>query len=247
MWQTKEFADLIGVSVRTLHYYDEIGLLRPGHVDVQTGYRYYDEVSLERMQQILFYRELDFPLKTILRIVSLPSYDKQKALRDQKQFLKLKKERLERLICALEEAERGETINMSIFDNKELEAKREEYAKEAEARWGQTETYAENKKKTAAYSKEKWNQLQEGMSDLIRKFGVALTQGASPQDEEVQTLVQQWKDFISFNYYTCTNEILAGLGQMYVADERFMRNMDREQEGTAQFMSEAIKAYCEKE
>ena len=147
MWQAKEFADLTGVSVRTLHYYDEIGLLRPGHVDEQTGYRYYDEISLERMQQILFYRELDFPLKTILRIVSSPSYDKQKALRDQKQLLKLKKERLERLICALEEAERGEIIDMSIFDNKELEAKREEYAKEAEARWGEPRLTQKAKRK----------------------------------------------------------------------------------------------------
>lgn len=246
MWQAKEFADLIGVSVRTLHYYDEIGLLRPGYVDEQTGYRYYDEVSLERMQQILFYRELDFPLKTILRIVSSPSYDKQKALRDQKQLLKLKKERLERLICALEETERGETINMSIFDNKELEAKREEYAKEAEARWGRTEAYAESQRKTASYGKEKWNELQEGMTDLIREFGKAMVQGIKPQDAEAQTLVQQWKDFISANYYTCTNEILAGLGQMYVADERFTKNMNREQEGTAQFMADAIRIYCEK-
>ena len=245
MWQTKDFANLTGVSVRTLHYYDEIGLLRPSHVDEKTGYRYYDEASLERMQQILFYRELDFPLKTILRIVSAPDFDKQKSLRDQKQLLKLKKERLERLIHALEEAERGETINMSIFDNKELEAKREEYAKEAEARWGQTEAYAESQKKTAAYGKEKWSDLQEGMSDLIRKFGNAMTQGATPTDEEVQGLVQQWKDFISANYYTCTNEILAGLGQMYVADERFKQNMDREQEGTAQFIADAIKIYCE--
>ncbi len=246
MWQTKEFADLTGVSVRTLHYYDEIGLLQPGYVDAQTGYRYYDEVSLERMQQILFYRELDFSLKMILRILSSPSYDKQKALQDQKQLLKLKKERLERLIRALEEAERGETINMSIFDNKELEEKREEYAKEAEARWGQTEAYAENKKKTASYGKEKWNELQNEMDDLIRKFGIAMSQGIKPQDTEVQTLVQQWKDFISANYYTCTNEILAGLGQMYVADERFTKNMDREQEGTAQFVNKAIQEYCGK-
>ncbi len=245
-WQTKDFADLTGVSVRTLHYYDEIGLLQPGFVDEKSGYRFYDEKSLQRMQQILFYRELDFPLKTISRILSSPNYDKQKALQDQKRLLVMKKERLERLICALEEAERGETINMSVFDNKELEAKREEYAKEAEARWGATDAYKESQKKTAAYGKEKWSELQEGMSDLIRTFGAAMSQGRPPQDEAVQTLVQQWKDFISSNYYTCTNEILAGLGQMYVADERFKKNMDREQEGTAEFMAEAIRIYCER-
>ena len=95
--QIKEFADFTGVSVRTLHYYDEIGLLMPAFVDKTTGYRFYDENSLLRMQEILFYRELDFPLKSIGEILSSPNYDKSKALKEQKQLLTLKKERLERL------------------------------------------------------------------------------------------------------------------------------------------------------
>lgn len=107
--QIKEFAVLTGVSVRTLHYYDEIGLLKPSFVDEQNGYRFYDETSLERMQEILFYRELDFSLKSIGEILASPNYDKQKAFAEQKRLLTIKKERLERLIAALEQAEKEES------------------------------------------------------------------------------------------------------------------------------------------
>ena len=114
--QIKEFARLTGVSVRTLHYYDEIGLLAPGFVDAENGYRFYDEKSLERMQEILFYRELDFELKSIMKILSSKNYDKKKAISEQKKLLTLKKERLERLIIALEKAEKGETdMQVSTF------------------------------------------------------------------------------------------------------------------------------------
>lgn len=134
----REFANLTGVSVRTLHYYDEIGLLKPCTVDEQNGYRFYDENSLSRMQEILFYRELDFPLKEIIAILSSPDYDKQTALKEQKRLLTLKKERLERLISALDSALKGEKITMTAFDNSEYEAQRELYAKEAKEKWGKT-------------------------------------------------------------------------------------------------------------
>ncbi|MGN0610848.1 MAG: MerR family transcriptional regulator, partial [Ruminiclostridium sp.] len=112
----REFAKLTGVSVRTLHYYDEIGLLKPSFVDEQNGYRYYDENTLCRMQEILFYRELQFSLKEIRMILSSPDYDKQNTLKEQKHLLTLKKERLERLISALDGAMKGEKISMDIFD-----------------------------------------------------------------------------------------------------------------------------------
>ena len=112
----KEFADLVGVSVRTLHYYDDIGLLKPAEVDAQNGYRIYDENSLMRMQEILFFRELDFSLKRILALLSSPNYDKTAALTEQKQLLLLKKERLERVISALDAAVKGEIV-MDAFDN----------------------------------------------------------------------------------------------------------------------------------
>ena len=118
--QINEFAKLTGVSVRTLHYYDEIGLLKPAEVDMWTGYRFYDEDSLEKMQQIMFYRELDFSLKSIMKVLSSPDYDKEKALDEQKKLLILKKERLEKLISAIDSAKKGENI-MNAFDNTDFE------------------------------------------------------------------------------------------------------------------------------
>lgn len=240
----REFAKLTGVSVRTLHYYDEIGLLEPSFVDEQNGYRFYDSYSLARMQKILFYRELDFPLKEIRMILSSPDYDKQNALKEQKHLLTLKKERLERLISALESAEKGETVNMSVFDNSEFEAKREEYAKEARVKWGDTAAYKEFAEKTADYSAEELNQVNFAMNEKIAEFADCKRKGFAPDSPQTQVLVKNWQDFITENYYTCTKDILSGLGEMYVADERFRKNIDRYGDGTAQFMSDAIKAYC---
>lgn len=240
----REFAKLTGVSVRTLHYYDEIGLLKPSFVDEQNGYRYYDENTLCRMQEILFYRELQFSLKEIRMILSSPDYDKQNALKEQKHLLTLKKERLERLISALDGAMKGEKISMDIFDNSEFEAKREEYAKEAKEKWGGTAAYKESEVKTAGYSADKWNKVNSAMDELIAEFAECLRNGFAPDSKEAQELVKRWQDFITDNYYTCTKEILAGLAEMYVSDERFMKNIDRHGDGTARFMSDAIKVYC---
>ena len=144
--QIKEFAEFTGVSVRTLHYYDEIGLLTPAFVDRSTGYRFYDEQSLLRMQEILFYRELDFSLKSIGEILSAPNYDKTEALKEQKHLLILKKERLERLISAIDGAVRGENV-MTAFDNSEFE----KYKVEAQEKWGKTDAYKEHAERTKNY------------------------------------------------------------------------------------------------
>ena len=240
----REFAKLTGVSVRTLHFYDEIGLLKPSSVDEQNGYRFYDECSLTRMQEILFYRELDFPLKEIRMILSSPDYDKQNALKEQKRLLTLKKERLERLISALDGAMKGEIVNMNVFDNSEFEAKREEYAKEAKEKWGDTAAYKESAEKTADYSADRWEQINSVMNDKIAEFADCKRKGFAPDSKQAQALAKNWQDFITENYYTCTKEILASLGQMYVADQRFLKNIDRHGNGTARFMSDAIKAYC---
>ena len=240
----REFAKLTGVSVRTLHFYDEIGLLKPSSVDEQNGYRFYDECSLTRMQEILFYRELDFPLKEIRMILSSPDYDKQNALKEQKRLLTLKKERLERLISALDGAMKGEFVNMNVFDNSEFEAKREEYAKEAKEKWGDTAAYKESAEKTADYSADRWEQINSVMNDKIAEFADCKRKGFARDSKQAQALAKNWQDFITEYYYTCTKEILASLGEMYVADQRFLKNIDRHGNGTARFMSDAIKAYC---
>lgn len=239
----KEFAKLTGVSVRTLHYYDEIGLLKPAFIDEQNGYRDYDENSLGRMVEILFYRELDFPLKSILEILSSPDYDKAAAIRKQKELLTLKKERLERLISALDETEKGE-IPMNTFNNNEYEIARKQYADEVKQRWGDTDAYKESEQKTADYSADKWNDVNAGLNAVLAEFAVALKDGATSESETAQSLVKKLQQYITDNFYACTNEILAGLGQMYVADERFKSNIDKNGAGTAEFISEAIRIYC---
>lgn len=242
--QIKEFAELTGVSVRTLHYYDEIGLLKPSFVDEQNGYRFYDENSLERMQEILFYRELDFPLKSIAEILASPNYDKQKALVEQKRLLTLKKDRLERLIAALEQAEKGE-ITMGAFDNSEYETARQQYEDEAKQRWGDTNAYKQSQAKTAGYSKEKWNDVFAGMNGVFAEFAECKNCGESAHSETAQSLVKKLQDYITSNFYHCTDEILAGLGQMYVCDERFKNNIDKCGDGTAEFAAEAMAIFCQ--
>ena len=241
--QINEFAKLTGVSVRTLHYYDEIGLLKPAFVDIQNGYRFYDQNSLERMQEILFYRELDFELKSIRDILSSPDYDKQKALAEQRKLLELKKERLERIIDALDASQKGK-ITMTSFGNNEYEIARKQYETEAKQRWGETEAYKEHAEKTAKYTKNKWQAVNDGLMVIFTKFAECMKNGQTADSDDAQALVKELQNYITENYYTCTNQILAGLGKMYIADERFKTNIDKNGDGTAAFVSRAIEIYC---
>ena len=234
--QIKEFAQQIGVSVRTLHYYDEIGLLKPSEVDAQNGYRFYDERSLERMQEILFYRELDFSLKTIAQILSSPDYDKQQALTRQRKLLLAKKERLERLIDALGSMEKGEGF---MKPNNEYEDLKNKYAEEVRQRWGSTDAYKESQQRNTDFS-----QAASLLDAVFEEFAELDRSGISPDDEAAKIQVEKLQRCITDNFYTCTNEILAGLGQMYAADVRFKNNIDKHGEGTAEFVSHCIKSYC---
>lgn len=234
--QIKDFAEQIGVSVRTLHYYDEIGLLKPSDVDAQNGYRFYDEKSLERMQEILFYRELDFSLKTIMQILSSPDYDKQQALSRQRQLLIAKKERLEQLIVAIDNVEKGK----SFMKNNEYEKLKNKYAEEVKQRWGNTDAYKESESRNTDFSK------SAALLDAVfEEFAELNRSGISPDDEPAKVQVERLQQCITDNFYTCSGEILVGLGQMYVADERFKTNIDKHSEGTAEFVSACIKSYCE--
>ena len=234
--QIKEFAEQIGVSVRTLHYYDEIGLLKPSEVDAQNGYRFYDERSLERMQEILFYRELDFSLKTIAQILSSPDYDKQQALTWQRKLLFAKKERLERLIDALDSVEKGEGF---MKPNNEYEDLKNKYAEEVRQRWGSTDAYKESQQRNTDFS-----QAASLLDAVFEEFAELDRSGISPDDEAAKIQVERLQQCITDNFYTCKNEILAGLGQMYAADVRFKNNIDKHGEGTAEFVSQCIKSYC---
>jgi len=234
--QIKEFAELTGVSVRTLHYYDEIGLLKPSEVDVQTGYRFYDEKSLERMQEILFYRELDFSLKTISEILSSPDYDKQQALSRQRKLLLSKKERLEQLIMAIDSVEKGESFMKTKDDYEVLKT---QYAEEAKQRWGNTAAYKEFEQRHTDHS-----QAAALIDAVFEEFAELNRAGILPDSEPAKITVEKLQQCITDSFYTCTDDILKGLGQMYVGDDRFRKNIDRHGEGTAEYASACIKSYC---
>ncbi len=235
---------LSGVSIRALHHYDQIGLLQPSEV-AESGYRYYDDAAIERLWQILFYRELDFPLGDIGEILSSPAFDKNRALKEHLSLLTQKRERLDRLIDLVSNAMKGETnMEFKEFDTSEIDALREQYAEEAKARWGNTEAYRESAWRTAKYSAEDFARIQEQSADLFRDFAALV--GVNPSDTRVQALVKRWQTLISESYYFCSDEILESLGQMYVEDERFTKNLDKFGAGTAKLMSDAIAVYCAK-
>lgn len=242
-WSVSEMARNSGVSVRTLHYYDQIGLLCP-ETAVESGYRSYGAADVERMQQILFYKELDFSLKDIQTILADPQYDKQQALARQRHFLELKRARLDRLLALLDARTRGEAaMELKEFDRSELEQARREYAAEAKARWGHTDAWRASQEKTAQNTPADWSTQTEEMNAIFRR--VAALRGQDPAAPEVQAVLADWQVFITAHYYPCTDEILAGLGELYLADARFRENLDRFGEGTAALLSAAIAVRCE--
>ena len=233
-----EVSRLCGVSVRTLHYYDQIGLLAPDGV-TQAGYRQYDREAIDRLQRILLLRELDFPLAEIPAM--LEAADPKELLQKQRELLQMKKQRLERIIALCSQLIEGkEVTDMNAFDESQINQTRKQYAEEAKQKWGQTDAYRESEQRTAAYTKADWQSATKEADDIFAAF--AALRGQSPAGDAVQALVSRWQQHITARYYPCTDEILQSLGQMYVADERFRQNIDRFGEGTAQLMSDAIAA-----
>lgn len=240
MMTVNEVSKLSGISVRTLHYYDQIGLLPPDRVS-DAGYRLYGQQSLERLQQILLFRQLEFPLKEIKDIVDSPDFNREEALDQQIQMLTLQQEHLSGLIdLALEIKKNGvNKMDFKPFDTSKLD----EYAKEAKERWGDSAAYKESAKKTKNYTKEDWDMANGQMSAIFAEFGQLKDQ--PPESRLAQQIVKKLQDFISQFYYACDSEVLAGLGQMYTSDQRFRENIDKMGgSGTAEFASKAIAYYC---
>lgn len=239
MMTVSEVSRLTGNSVRTLHYYDEIGLLKPSQV-TGAGYRLYDDDALARLQTIMMFRELEFSLKDIGRIIDSPDFDRQKALEQQIELLMLRKERLEQLIeHASELKKKGvKEMDFRVFDRSGLD----EYARKAKEMWGDTEAYREYEKKTEGYTGEMMEKTAEDMMKIFGEFGKI--RDKSPDSTEAQELVRKLQAFITDNYYTCTDQILAGLGQMYAAGGEMTDNIDAAGgSGTAGFAAEAIRVY----
>lgn len=242
MMTVNEVSKLTGVSIRTLQYYDKIGLLKPAGYTV-SGYRLYDDATLEKLQQILLFRELEFPLKEIQKIVSGPDFDRNKALEQQITLLTMKKEHLEKLIHFARGIQfKGErTMDFSAFDTSKLD----EYAKRAKEQWGNTPEYRESQVKSKGRTKEDEQTVAKEFMMLFAEFGEM--KKLKPENEKVQEQVKKLQDYITDKYYACTNEILFSLGQMYAAGGEFTENIDHAGgAGTAEFAANAIRIYCKK-
>ena len=240
MMTVQKVSKLTGVSIRTLQYYDRIGLLHPTEYS-DAGYRLYDDAALETLQQILLFRELEFPLKDIRKIIESPDFDRGKALEQQIELLTLKKEHIENLI----DLARGikllgvRHLKFDAFDTKKID----EYAAQAKASWGNTPAYKEFEEKSKGRTKEQDRDISLGMMDIFAEFGAIRT--TDPASEEAQALVKKLQDYITENFYTCTDEILNGLGKMYSGGGEFTKNIDSYGgEGTAEFAHQAIEIYC---
>lgn len=239
----REAAKTAGISVRTLHYYDQIGLLRPSAV-TPAGYRLYDDTAMSRLMQVLFYRELDFSLADIRAILDDPAFTIDRALQQHRALLVSKRDRLDRLIRLTDSLRKGgDTMGFEAFDTGEIDALRQQYADEARERWGTTAAYAQSAQKTRSYGKAEWEQIQAEADRILA--AVAACRPNGPQTDEVQGLIAEWQAHITRNYYDCTADIFAGLGEMYVQDERFRQHLDgRYGDGFAAFLSEAIGCFC---
>lgn len=241
MMTVKEVSDLTGVSIRTLHYYDQLGLLpAAGHTD--SGYRLYDDAALERLQQILLFRELEFPLKDIQRILKNSAFDRRKALAQQIELLTLKKQHLESLISLAQKTltTGGTYMDFTAFDTQKIQ----EYTRQAKQQWGATSAYKEFEQKTAHQTAQEAANMGSRLMEILAVFGGM--QHKSPAAPAVQTQVKALQAFITEHYYTCTKEIFAQLGQMYGAGGAFTENINAAGgPGTAEFAAKAIEVYCQ--
>ncbi len=242
-----EIAKISGISVRTLQYYDNLGLLKPAEV-TSRGYRIYNQDSLRQLQQILFFRELDFPLKQIKEIITSPDFDQRETLKSHRNLLTKKRDRLTQLIQltdTLIETKEQVMPSFKEFDTTNIAEAKQQYAQEAKDRWGTSMAYRESSKKTAQYNKEQWQLIQQESSSIFQGFAELRSQPASTP--KTQQLVEAWRNHITKWFYQCSVEILKGLGEMYAEDPRFCKNIDTYGEGTAVYMAEAISIYCDQQ
>ncbi|PFE04794.1 MerR family transcriptional regulator [Bacillus cereus] len=237
--RVKEVADLVGISVRTLHHYDEIGLLTPDET-TESGYRLYSNENLERLQQILFFKELGFPLKKIKEIISSPSFDREEALQMHRKMLLEKRARLDKVIATIDKTIKHTKGEIEMTNKEKFEGfdfSHNPYEEEARARWGDKAIDKANKT-AAGMTKEK----QEDFNNIYRKL--AELRNGAPDSKEAQEAIHVWYEYLQdFGQYSL--EAFKGLGQMYVDDERFTKNIDKFGEGLAQFMCDAMAVYAD--
>ncbi|MGW1956807.1 MerR family transcriptional regulator [Streptomyces sp. NPDC001920] len=240
-----QVAGFAGVTVRTLHHYDAIGLLAPSERS-HAGHRRYSDGDLDRLQQILFYRELGFPLEEVAALLDDPDADPREHLRRQHELLTDRIEKLQKMAEAVEHAMEARTMGINLTPEEKFEVfgdfDPDQYEEEVQQRWGDTDAYRQSQQRAASYTKEDWLRIQREAEELTRRF-VALMEAGEPADSEAaMDAAEEHRRGISRNHYDCGYEIHTCLGEMYVADERFTHNIDKAKPGLAAYMKDAILA-----
>ncbi|MEU8919115.1 MULTISPECIES: MerR family transcriptional regulator [Streptomyces] len=240
-----QVAALAGVTVRTLHHYDEIGLLQPGERN-HAGHRRYGDDDLDRLQQILFYRELGFPLDEVAALLDDPHTDPQQHLRRQHDLLTERIGKLQKMAAAVEHAMEARKMNVRLTPEEKFEVfgdfDPDEHAAEVEERWGHTEAYKESQRRTAAYTKEDWQRVTVGLDAIHREMADLLAQGVAADSAAAMDVAEEHRQFICGAYYDCSPEMHTCLGEMYVTDERFTATYEAIRPGLAVYMRDAILA-----
>jgi len=242
--KVREVSQLAGISVRTLHHYDEIGLLRPDAV-TEAGYRMYSDRDMERLQQILFFRELGFSLKEIRRILDSPAFDRLEALELQRLMLEEKMAHTLRMIANIDHSIQHAKGEITMTNEQRFEGidfTNNPYEEEARERWGDA-AIDESKRKLAKRTNTPERQAEFQQEWDKRMSALAEVRHEVPASPRAQEVIGEWYTFLD-NFGTYSYEAFAGLGQMYVQDERFTKNIDKYGEGLAAFMCEAMGIYA---
>mgnify|MGYP000789155107 FL=1 len=243
MMIVNEVSRLTGVSIRTLQYYDKIGLLPPADY-TEVGYRLYDDETLQKLQIILLFRELEFPLKDIRRIIESPVFDREKALEQQIHILELKKEHIENLIDLARGVKKSGVKDMTDFTAFDT-AKIDDYIAKAREYWGDTAAFKEFEEKNADRTSEENAGINTELMKIFTQFGGM--KDMDPTSPKVQKQVKKLQDYITDKFYKCTNTILSSLGHAYSAEGEMNRNIDKAGgKGTGEFVDKAIQIYCSK-
>ncbi len=238
-------AEIAGVTVRTLHHYDEIGLLTPGDRS-SAGYRRYDDADLERLQQILLYRELGFTLEEIAAILDDPDVEARAHLRRQHGLLRDRIARLQEMVTAVEYLLEARKVGINLTPQEKFEVfgnfDPDAHNDEVEERWGGTDAYQESARRTSRYTKDDWVRIKQEAADLSARWVAAFDAGVPAESQVAMDLAEEHRQQITKFFYECTFEIHVGLAEMYMADERFTKHYEDQRPGLAQYTHDAIMA-----
>ena len=238
-------ARMAGITVRTLHHYDEIGLLSPGDRS-DAGYRRYDDADLERLQRILFFRELGFALDEIKTVMTDGGTDASAHLARQHEMLLERIARLKGMAAAVEKAMEARTMGINLTPEERFEVfgdfNPDEYTAEGEERWGGTDAYRESARRTASYTKADWERMKAESAEPVNQLTSAMRAGLGADSPEAMDGAEAHRQHISRWFYDCTTEIHVGLAEMYVADPRFTATYEKIAPGLAHYLHDAIKA-----